>query len=144
MIAVDTNVLVYAHREDAEWHVPAEAAVRRLAEGAEAWAIPWPCAHEFLAITTHPRIFRTPTPLAAALDQLDAWFESPSLVRLAEDADYWTVLRTLVAQARVSGPRVHDARIAALCLTHAVRELWTSDRDFSMYPSLRVRNPLVG
>jgi len=144
MIAVDTNVLVYAHREDSEWHVPAEAAIRRLAEGAEAWAIPWPCAHEFLAIATHPRIFRTPTPLAAALDQLDAWFESPSLVGLAEDADCWTVLRALVAQARVSGPRVHDARIAALCLTHAVRELWTTDRDFSMYPSLRVRNPLVG
>jgi len=143
VIAVDTNVLVYAHREDSEWHEPAERAVRELAEGAAAWAIPWPCVHEFLAITTHPRIFRTPTPLPAALDQLDAWFEAPSLVRLAEDADYWAVLRTLVGQARLSGPRIHDARIAALCLTHAVRELWTSDRDFSMFPSLRVRNPLI-
>jgi toxin-antitoxin system PIN domain toxin len=142
--AVDTNILVYAHREDSEWHERAEGAVRGLAEGVEAWAIPWPCVHEFLAITTHPRIFRTPTPLLTALDQVDAWFESPSLVRLAEDEDYWATLRTLIGQARITGPRVHDARVAALCLAHSVRELLTSDRDFSMFPALRTRNPLVG
>jgi toxin-antitoxin system PIN domain toxin len=144
VIAVDTNILVYAHREDAEWHEPAERAVRSLAEGAAGWAIPWPCVHEFLAITTHPRIFRTPTPVRQALEQIDAWLESPSIVMLAEDAAYWATLRTLVTQARIDGPRVHDARVAALCLRHAVRELWTSDRDFSSFPALRVRNPLVG
>ncbi len=143
MIAVDTNILVYAHRQDSDWHEPAERLIRELAEGAAAWAIPWPCVHEFLAIATHPRIFRTPTPLPSAVDQLDAWFEAPSVVTLAEDADYWSVLRTLVGQARVTGPRIHDARVAALCLSHAVRELWTADRDFSMFPSLRVRNPLI-
>ena len=143
MIAVDTNILVYAHREDSEWHGPAERAVRGLAEGAAGWTIPWPCVHAFLAIVTHPRIFKTPTPLLAALDQVEAWFESPSLVRVAEEADHWTMLRALVSQARCSGPRIHDARIAALCLSHSVRELWTADRDFSMFPSLRARNPLV-
>jgi len=144
VIAVDTNILVYAHREESEWHEQAERAVRALAEGAAGWAIPWPCVHEFLAIATHPRIFRTPTPIRTALDQVDAWFESPSIVLLAEDAAYWGTLRTLVEQARVDGPRVHDARVAALCLRHAVRELWTADRDFSLFPALRVRNPLVG
>jgi len=144
MIAVDTNILVYAHREDSEWHQPAERAVRGLAEGVTAWAIPWPCVHEFLAIVTHPRIFRTPTPVPAALDQVDAWLESPLLVMLAEDEDYWSTLRTLVAEGRIDGPRVHDARVAALCLRHAVGELWTTDRDFSLFPSLRLRNPLLG
>lgn len=143
MIAVDTNLLVYAHREDSVWHDRADQALRELAEGAAAWAIPWPCLHEFLAVTTHPRIFRTPTPTAAALDQVDAWLESPSLLLLGEDGDYWPTLRTLVAQAKLGGPRVHDARVAALCLSHAVRELWTADRDFSLFPALRVRNPLV-
>jgi hypothetical protein len=123
VIAVDTNILVYAHREESEWHEQAERAVRGLAEGAATWAIPWPCVHEFLAITTHPRIFRAPSPLEVALDQIDAWFESPSIVMLAEDAAYWGTLRTLVAQARIEGPRVHDARVAALCLRHAVGEL---------------------
>ena len=143
MIAVDTNVLVYAHREDSDWHPQAEACVRTLAEGAATWAIPWPCVHEFLSVVTHPRIFRTPTPMAAALDQVEAWLQSPSLVTLAEPDGYWPTLQALLAQARVDGPRVHDARIAALCVSHAVRELWTADRDFSRFPAVRVRNPLV-
>lgn len=144
MIAIDTNILVYAHRADAEWHRPASRAIQSLAEGAGAWAIPWPCVHEFLSITTHPRIFRTPTPISAALDQVDAWLESPTLVPLAEDGAYWNTLRAVVEQARIEGPRVHDARVAAICLRHGVRELWTADRDFSLFPTLRVRNPLVG
>jgi len=143
VIAVDTNILIYAHREETEWHEQAERSIRGLAEGVTAWAIPWPCVHEFLAIATHPRIFRTPTPMAAALDQVEAWFESPSFVTLAEDENYWAMLRTLMMQARLDGPRVHDARVAALCLSHGVRELWTADRDFSMFPALHTRNPLV-
>jgi toxin-antitoxin system PIN domain toxin len=144
MIAVDTNILVYAHRRDSEWHEPAARAVRGLAEGTTAWAIPWPCVHEFLAITTHPRVFRPPTPIDAALDQMGAWLESPSLVTLTEDDGYWATFRAVAAQALIDGPRVHDARVAALCIRHAVREFWTADRDFSRFPALRVRNPLVG
>ena len=72
MIAVDTNVLVYAHPEDCEWHDAADRAVRQLAEGPGAWAILWPCLYEFLSIATHPRIFKTPTPLPVALDRVEA------------------------------------------------------------------------
>jgi len=143
MIAVDTNILVHAHREDAGWHDRAAEAVKTLAEGTAGWAIPWPCLHEFLAIVTHPRIFKTPTPLAAAIDQADAWLASPSLVMLSESDGYFSVLRSLVLTARITGPRVHDARVAALCSAHGVRELWTADRDFSLFPALRVRNPLA-
>jgi len=142
MIAVDSNILVYAHREDSPWHEAAFVCMRGLAEGRAPWAIPWPCLHEFLAVATHPRIYAPPTPLALAVDQLDAWLESPSLVLLAEDAGYWPRLRTLVLEGQVAGPKVHDARIAAICLQHGVGELWTIDRDFSRFPQLRVRNPL--
>ena len=143
MIAVDTNLLVYAHREDSPWHAPALDAITRLAEGRSAWAIPWPCLHEFLAIVTHPRIYRPPTPLAQALDQMDAWLESPTLVCLSENDSYWDILRRSVASSRVIGPQVHDARVAVLCLTHGVHELWTHDRDFGRFPALAVRNPLT-
>ena len=144
MIAVDTNLLVYAHREDSPWHDAASRRVAALAEGKAAWAVPWPCLHEFLAIVTHPRIFDPPTPVAKAVDQIGAWLESPSLTLLSEGVDYWTVLRELIVAAKVAGPQVHDARIAALCQQHGVAELWTADRDFSRFPSLNTRNPLVG
>ncbi|HEY5610428.1 MAG TPA: TA system VapC family ribonuclease toxin [Thermoanaerobaculia bacterium] len=143
MIAVDTNLLVYAHREDSPWHEAAYAAIAELAEGRGAWAIPWPAIHEFLAIVTHPRIFAPATPLARALDQVEAWLEAPSLTLLGESAGYWPALRETLRTGRVVGPQVHDARIAALCIDHGVRELWSADRDFSRFGKLRVRNPLV-
>lgn len=142
MIAVDTNILVYAHREESPWHEAAFGAVRMLAEGRSRWAIPWPCLHEFLAIATHARILDPPTPADRALDQVAAWLESPSLVLLAEDARYWDVLRDVLSRSRVRGPQIHDARVAALCLHHGIRELWTADRDFGRFPDLAVRNPL--
>lgn len=141
MIAVDTNVLVYAHRRDAEWHDRAGEQLRSLAESRAPWAIPWPCVHEFLAIVTHPRIYNPASPLVVALDQIDAWMESPSLLLLGEGPEHWTALRPLIEQGRIAGPKVHDARIAALCLTHGVRSLWTVDRDFSRFPSLEAVNP---
>jgi hypothetical protein len=141
--AVDTNILVYAHREDSEWHEAACAAVARLAESEAPWAIPAPCLHEFLAIVTHPKIYRPPTPLELAIDQTDAWRESPSLVIIGEGEGYWERLRALLLSSRVTGGKVHDARIAALCLHHGVAELWSADRDFTRFPELQLRNPLV-
>jgi predicted nucleic acid-binding protein len=72
VIAVDTNILVYAHREDSPFHAAAFRRIAELAEAAATWAIPWPCLHEFTAIATHPRIYAPPTPLPRVLDQADA------------------------------------------------------------------------
>lgn len=143
MIAVDTNILVYAHRQDSPWHDSAKTRMVELADGQTPWALPWPCIHEFLAIVTHPRIYAPPTPLDKAIEQVEAWLESPSLVLLSESADYWHLLRSVLEGARASGPQVHDARIAALCRQNGVRELWTADRDFGRFSGLTVRNPLV-
>lgn len=143
MIAVDTNILVYAHRRDSPWHDVAARCVSQLAEGRAPWAIAWPCLHEFIAIATHPRIYAPPTPLLEALDQVAAWLESPSLVLLAEADDYWPALRSALETGRIAGPRVHDARVAALCQLHGVRELWSADRDFSRFSGLTITNPLV-
>lgn len=144
MIAIDTNVLVHAHRRDSDWHDRARTRVRSLAEGRRRWAIPWPCLHEFLAIVTHPRIFDPPTPVGSAIDQVDAWLESPSHCLLAETKSHWTDLRRLLVEGRVAGPVVHDARVATLCVAHGVRVLWSADRDFSRFAELRVVNPLAG
>jgi uncharacterized protein len=143
MIGVDTNILVYAHRKDSPWHDAARNAVKEIAEGQARWALPWACVHEFIAIVTHPRIYKPPSTLQEALDQVSAWLESPSVETVGEDFGYWTVLERLLRDGKVKGPRVHDARVAAVCLLHGVRELWTADRDFSSFPQLGTRNPLL-
>jgi uncharacterized protein len=144
MIAVDTNLLVYAHREESPWHDQAAACVQALARGHQPWAIAWTWLHEFFAIVTHPKIHKPPTPRETALHQMAAWLESPTLVVLTESAAHWQTLRGMLSAGRVVGPQVHEARIAALCVQHAVSELWTADRDFSRYPQVKTRNPLVG
>lgn len=143
MIAIDANILVYAHRAESPFHETASRRMVELAEGAASWAIPWPCLHEFLAVVTHPRVYKPPTSLDTALDQVDAWIESPSLVLLAESVAHWAVLRELLVAGHIAGPQVHDARIAALCRQHGVRELWSADRDFSRFPGINVTNPLI-
>lgn len=143
LIAIDTNILVYAHRLDSPWNEAAVACLRAAAEGPAPWAIPWPCIHEFLAIVTHPRVFRPPTPLDRAIADLEIWFESPTLRLIAEGPVYWQNLKDATRRGVVAGGLVHDARIAAICREHGVRTLLSADRDFSRFPDLEVVNPLT-
>lgn len=144
MIAVDTNILVHAHRADSPFHAQADECITGLAEGRTSWAIPWPCIHEFFSIITHPRIYNPPSPIESAIDQLDAWFESPALVLLSESRTHWSSLRSISISAQISGPMIHDARIAVICMQNGVTELFTADRDFGRFPQLKTRNPLIG
>ncbi len=143
MIAIDTNILAYAHKRGAPLHDSAARALEELAHGRRVWAIPWPCVHEFIGIVTHPRVFDPPSTLDAAVAQVEAWLESPTAGVLGEADDHLTVLARVARVGRVTGPRIHDARIAAICLCAGVTELWSADRDFGRFPDLRVRNPLL-
>lgn len=144
MIAVDTNILVYAHRRDLPFHHKSRLALAELAESGRLWCLPWPCVHEFLAIITNVRLFKTPTPLAGALKQVEAWLECPTLRCLSEGLGYWTYFKDVALRGRFSGGAMHDARIAALCLQAGVTELWTADRDFTRVKGLKLINPALG
>ena len=144
MIAIDTNILVYAHRFDSDVNDEAAAVVEGYVVGDEPWAIPWHCCVEFLSIVTNRRIWApNPTPMEEAWRQLRIWTSSPSLYLLAETENFFPAFGRMAAQPRITGARVHDARIAAICMAHGVTELLTRDRDFSHFPGLRVRDPLI-
>lgn len=143
MIAVDTNILVYAHRADSPEHLPAWLAMEKLSDEPYRWAIPWPCIHEFLAVVTGRAFGDKATPLADALQAIHTWLSHPKCLPINETDGHMANLAGLCERARLSGGAVHDARIAAICLDHGVRELWTCDRDFNRFPDLIVRNPLI-
>ncbi|MEZ5657123.1 MAG: TA system VapC family ribonuclease toxin [Burkholderiaceae bacterium] len=143
MIAIDTNILVYAHRTDSPFHDKARVAIETLAAGVRPWAIPWPCAHEFFAVVTNPRIFRTPTPAKTAFAQLRALDDIERLSFIAETDDYLAQLEPIALAAKAQGGMIHDARIAAICRLQGVEALWSADRDFSRFPGLKVHNPLL-
>ena len=144
MLAVETNVLVYAHRREVEEHAIANELLRGLAEGSERWAIPWPCVYEFASVVTNRRIWKAAasTP-SEAWSQLGAWQASPSCRLIGETEDFFDLLERFLRRSRVAGPVVHDARIAAICVAHGVEALLTRDRDFSLFPELALRNPFA-
>ena len=142
MIAVDTNVLVYAHRRELPDNTEAREAMRALTEGHSAWAIPWPCSYEFLSVVTNRRIWKDEASSPEqAWEQLRVWASSPSAVFIGETENFLGILRRFAQRPRVRGGEVHDARIAAICVAHGVDSLLTRDRDFSLFPELKTLNP---
>lgn len=142
MIAVDTNILVHAHRRDASLHERAQSLVRQLAESATPWAVCYHTLVEFYAVVTRRGLWQRPSTPKLAINQIEAWRESPSL-RILHDTDHSLgLLQALAAAASVTGGKIHDARITAWCETQGIHKLWTVDRDFSRFPQLRCRNLL--
>jgi toxin-antitoxin system PIN domain toxin len=137
VIALDTNILIYADREDSALHAAALRAVRLLAEGDEAWAIPVFCVGEFLRVVSHDRLFDPPTPVVDAIDSVDSLLASPSARLLTPGDRYLRLLRSLIEESAVQGNLVFDAQIAAVCLEHGATILLTEDRDFTRFRRLK-------
>lgn len=144
MIALDTNILIYAHRRDSPQSEAARRLIRNLAESPHPWAIPWPCIHEFLSVVTRSRYYKQPSTMTQAQKQVDAWLASPSVRTLHESARHWAILSEILAESKATGSNVHDAKIAAICLAHGVFELLTADVAFAAGDLLRTRDPFSG
>jgi toxin-antitoxin system PIN domain toxin len=136
VIAVDTNILVFADREESPLHTAALGAVRQLAEGDEAWAVPVFCVGEFLRVVSHDRLFDPLTPVIDAVESVDSLLSSPSARLLVPGDRYLRLLRSLIEESNVHGNLVFDAQIAAVCLEHGATTLLTEDRDFARFRSL--------
>ena len=140
-LAVDTNILVAAHRTEAPHHPAAVRLVRELAEGAEPWGLPWPCVHEFLRVVTHPRVFHPPTSSEVAWEAISGLLQSPTAVMLSETDAHSVIVARLMSSSRVTGNLVHDLHIAALLIEHGVSTLLTLDEDFRRFPDIQTENP---
>ena len=132
MIAVDTNILVYAHREEYPRHARAKARIVELARGPAPWGIPVFCLGEFVRVTTHRRVHSPPSSLQQATAFLDRLCESESFRLLLPDVEYWTDLRTTLELGDARGNLAFDAQIAAVCVHHGAT-LLTADRDFARF-----------
>jgi toxin-antitoxin system PIN domain toxin len=133
VIAVDTNILVYAHREELVQHRRARTRLVELAQGAARWAIPVFCLGEFLRVVTHPRLFDPPFAIDEACEALGRVLEAPSLVVLTPGERFWPLLAGAAAEAEATGNLVFDAQIVAVCREAGVSALLTEDRDFDRF-----------
>lgn len=143
MRALDTNILVYAFHAESELHYPAQRALKSVIAEGEPWGIPSPCAHEFLTTLTRKRYLANPPTMPEALAFLNELQHEHGAFILDESALHFRTLGEILQTSGVTGAKVHDAKIAAICRDHGVHELLTADRDFSWFPWLNAVNPLV-
>jgi hypothetical protein len=141
MIALDTNILVSAHRPGTPHHRAALGLLRELGEGPAPYALFWPSLYEFLRVVTHHRVFDPPSPLGDALEAVGDFLAPPVVRVLGETARHPALLARVVREARVTGNLVHDAHLVALALEHGVHEILTLDGDFARFPQVASRNP---
>ncbi len=136
MIAVDTNILVHAHREESPKHLAAHARIVALAESPARWGIPVFCIGEFVRVITHPRLFNPPYSANEACQALTRLLASPSVTVVRPGSAYPELLLEAVREANAIGNVAFDAQIVALCRENGISRLLTEDRDFDRFRGL--------
>lgn len=142
MIALDTNLLVYAQREAVPEHRASRRAIERAATSVGGWGISLACIAEFWSVVTHAEAAGGPTPHADAARFLLALVRDGAAQVWIPGAGFDQRLLRLAVRRRVNGPRIHDLQIALTAYEAGAREIWTHDRDFVIIPGLRVHDPI--
>jgi toxin-antitoxin system PIN domain toxin len=143
VLAVDTNVLVYAADADSQFHAPCRAWLERQRARPDAWYTTWAILYEFLRVTTHPRVMRRPWAAPAAWDFVAALLASPGLGVLVPTERHPDVAAAVFSELpHLAGNLLHDAHTAILMREHGIGRICTRDADFSRFPFLEIVDPL--
>jgi hypothetical protein len=143
VVAIDTNILVAAHRRGVPHHQDALALISRLAEDEVPFALFWPSLYEFLRVVTHHRVFDPPSTVQEALEALEDFLAPPAVRIVSETPVHPALVRRVISEAGVTGNLVHDAHLVALALEHGIHEILTLDADFRRFPHVSSRNPFA-
>jgi len=138
----DVNVAVYAHRADSTPdHERYAAWLIGLAESENRFAFSELVLSAFVRIVTNRAIFKTPTPLSAALEFCEQLRGRPNATSLVPGPGHWTIFVDLCRSVKAQGKLVADAYLAALAVENDC-DWYSSDADFTRFPGLRWRHPL--
>ncbi|MEO5753187.1 MAG: type II toxin-antitoxin system VapC family toxin [Chthoniobacterales bacterium] len=141
MILLDVNILVQAHREDADQHLAVKEWLQSALEAPAGIGVSELTLSGCLRIVTHPRIFKKPTPLPQALDFLEDFRDREQVHLLSPGATHWKIFLNLCLRGDARGNLVPDAFHAALAIETGCEWL-TLDRGFARFPGLKWRHPL--
>jgi len=142
MIAIDTNLLVYAHRSGFSRHSAAIQALEKAFRNPLGWGIPLTCTTEFWSIVTHAKMGDRPSNPDEARSFLDNILEDGGGLVLYPGTGLYSRLGRWAERLRVQGPRIFDLVIALTATANGASELWTHDASFQEIPGLRVVDPL--
>ena len=142
MIAIDTNLLIYAHRSGLAEHRAAKRALQKASEDARGWGIPFPCIAEFWSVVTHPESAGGGSAPSKARDFLRALVPEAGAKVWTPSEGCWERVTSLAVNLGVRGPRVFDLQIALTAYDNGATEIWTHDRGFLTVAGMALRDPL--
>jgi predicted nucleic acid-binding protein len=142
LIAIDTNLLIYAHRALLPEHRPARRAIERASGDARGWGIALPSVAEFWAIVTHPQSVGGPSTAVQAHAFLDSLITGASAELWTAREGFWDRLLRLAGKLDVRGPRIFDLQIGLTAFDNGATEVWTHDNRFVAFAGLTVHDPL--
>lgn len=143
MIAVDTNLLVYAHRASVPQHSKARAVLEEAAVRPDGWGVALPCVAEFWMVVTHPSAAGRPSTPEEARGFLDCLQRDACMQLFVPSRGFGARLLTSAERSSVTGPRIFDLQIGLIAVEAGVSEIWTHDARFLAPPGLRVVDPLA-
>ncbi len=144
MFVVDTNVLVYAADADSPFHEQCLGQLTAWRKQAAAWFVTWAICYEFLRVTTHSRVLRSPWSADRAWRFVDVLLQSPGLDCLTPSERHGTVAGEVLSELpHLSGNLMHDAHTAVLMREHGIKTIYTRDTDFHRFPFLQVVDPIT-
>lgn len=141
MIAVDANLLVYAHVVSYPQHEPARAWLEDRLRGTARVGLPWSSLLAFLRLVTNPRLFAAPESIADAWGQVETWLDAEASWLPEPTPRHRHVLRACLLASGVRANDVPDAHLAALAIEHGL-SLASTDRGFARFPGLVWFDPL--
>jgi toxin-antitoxin system PIN domain toxin len=142
MIAIDTNLLIYAHRSRVREHRLAQRAIQKACDDPRGWGISAASIGEFWSIVTHPAVKGRPSKPREAADFLGALIETGHMQVWLPGSGFAERLTQLACDLDVSGVRVFDLQIALIAFENGAAELWTHDANFVRVPGLRIVDPM--
>lgn len=143
MFVVDTNILIYAADEDSPAHTPCRDKLEFWRNQQSVWYVTWGILYEFLRVTTHPRVLKTPWTVSQAWVFVDALLTSPALSVLVETDRHAAIAQHVLRETpQLHGNLLHDTHTAILMKEHGLRQIYTRDMDFHRFSFLEVIDPL--
>ena len=142
MIAIDTNLLIYAHRSAVPEHAASREAIERAASSSRGWGFAAATIAEFWSVVTHPAGLGRPSQPDEARDFVLSLVEDGGARLWQPGPGFGARLLQAAADQALEGTRIFDLQIALTVFDNGATEIWTHDRAFSSIPGLAVNDPL--
>jgi toxin-antitoxin system PIN domain toxin len=139
---VDVNLLLYASEMDSPHQHAAASWLKELFAGNDTIGLPWITLWAFVRLSTNPRVWPTPMPIAVAFRHVREWLAQPGVVTVHPGPRHAELLERVANEGRATGALVSDAVLAALAIENGAT-LASTDRDFSRFTELRWINPIA-